>query len=77
MILPSYVSKDAAFEVRKIELVGWSEWGKTYQYEVEIYYPERLYLTRYQMYGQDEMEVLARLYRAHQEKMKHMLREVY
>ena len=63
MMLLSYTRKDEPFEVRKIALVGWSELGHTNQYEVEVYYPEKFHSVCYQMYGQDEMEILARLYR--------------
>ena len=75
MMLPSYTRKDEPFEVREIKFMGWNELGKTNQYQVEVYYPEKFHSTRWQMYGQDEMEILARLYRVHKAQMKHMLKE--
>lgn len=63
MMLPSYTRKDEPFEVRKIELVGWSELGHINQYEVEVYHPEKFHSVCFQMYGQDEMDIYARLMR--------------
>ena len=75
MILPSYVSKDAAFEVRKIEF-RYKFSAEENSYQVEIYYPEKHHSVCYQMIGQDEAEVLARVYRTH-DRMKPMFREEY
>ena len=44
-------------------------------YEVEVYYPEKFHSVCFQLIGQDEMEVLARLYRTHAAKMRHLLKE--
>ena len=62
-----------SFEVRKIE-PRYNGGGLGVSFAVEIYYPKRLHSVCYQMFGQDEMEVLARIHRTH-DGMKHMFKE--
>lgn len=60
MMLPSYTKKDEPFEVRKIAYRHRFSATENH-YDVEIYYPEKLHSVCWQMIGQDEAEIYARL----------------
>ena len=61
------------FEVRKIEY-KYDGGGLGKSFHVEIYYPHRFHSVCYQMFGQDEADVYARIFRTHH-GYKHMFKE--
>ena len=50
------------FEIKSITF-RYNGGGLGKSFHVEVYYPHRFHSVCYQMFGQDEMEILARLYR--------------
>ena len=55
------------FEVRKVAF-RYRFSAEENSYDVEIYYPDKLHSVCFQVIGQDEMEVLARIHRTHNGK---------
>lgn len=62
MLIQSKYPKDEPFEVRKIAF-RYRFSSEENSYDVEVYYPQRFHSVCYQVIGQDEAAVLARLYR--------------